>query len=108
MHPKPGRAAGGPTIITTVTNILVGVADFGLDIQQAVNAPRFHHQWVPDRIMLERNRFSPDTVKLLEQRGHAISYGGVGDGECIQIDLETGMRLGASDGRNESGRAVGY
>ena len=99
---------GGPTIITTVTNILVGVADFGLDIQQAVNAPRFHHQWVPDRIMLERNRFSPDTVKLLEQRGHAISYGGVGDGECIQIDLETGMRLGASDGRNESGRAVGY
>ncbi len=99
---------GGPTIITTVTNILVGVADFGLDIQQAVNAPRFHHQWVPDRIMLERNRFSPDTVKLLEQRGHSIMYGGVGDGECIQIDLETGMRLGASDGRNESGRAVGY
>ncbi|MBB6095575.1 gamma-glutamyltranspeptidase/glutathione hydrolase [Povalibacter uvarum] len=99
---------GGPTIITTVTNILVGVADFGLDIQQAVNAPRFHHQWVPDRIMLERNRFSPDTIKLLEGRGHAISFGGVGDGECIQIDLATGMRLGASDGRNESGKAVGY
>ncbi len=99
---------GGPTIITTVTNILVGVADFGLDIQQAVNAPRFHHQWVPDRIMLERNRFSPDTIKLLEGLGHAISFGGVGDGECIQIDLATGMRLGASDGRNESGKAVGY
>jgi gamma-glutamyltranspeptidase/glutathione hydrolase len=99
---------GGPTIITTVANILIGVADFGLDIQQAVNAPRFHHQWVPDRIQMERGRFSPDTIKLLESRGHAINYGLGGDGECIQIDLETGQRLGASDGRNESGKAVGY
>ncbi|HMN46276.1 MAG TPA: gamma-glutamyltransferase [Povalibacter sp.] len=99
---------GGPTIITTVANILIGVADFGLDIQQAVNAPRFHHQWVPDRIIMERNRFSPDTIRLLEQRGHAVSFGLGGDGECIQIDLETGLRLGASDGRNDSGRAVGY
>ncbi|GFE82970.1 gamma-glutamyltransferase [Steroidobacter agaridevorans] len=99
---------GGPTIITTVANILIGVADFGLDIQQAVNAPRFHHQWLPDRIIMERNRFSPDTVKLLEARGHTVSFGLGGDGECIQIDLATGQRLGASDGRNERGRAVGY
>ena len=99
---------GGPTIITTVANILIGVADFGLDIQQAVNAPRFHHQWMPDRIAMERNRFSPDTIKLLEARGHTISFGLGGDGECIQIDLATGMRLGASDGRNDSGKAVGY
>lgn len=99
---------GGPTIITTVANILIGVVDFGLDIQQAVNAPRFHHQWIPDRILMERNRFSPDSVKLLEARGHTIVFGGGGDGECIQIDLQTGMRLGASDARNESGKAVGY
>jgi gamma-glutamyltranspeptidase/glutathione hydrolase len=99
---------GGPTIITTVANILVGVADFGLDIQQAVNAPRFHHQWIPDRIQMERNRFSPDTIKLLEAKGHSIGFGLGGDGECIQIDLATGMRLGASDGRNDSGKAVGY
>jgi gamma-glutamyltranspeptidase/glutathione hydrolase len=99
---------GGPTIITTVANILVGVADFGLDIQQAVNAPRFHNQWIPDRIQMERNRFSPDTIKLLEARGHTIGFGLGGDGECIQIDLATGQRLGASDGRNERGRAVGY
>jgi gamma-glutamyltranspeptidase/glutathione hydrolase len=99
---------GGPTIITTVVNILMGVADFGLDIQQAVNAPRFHHQWIPDGIMLERDRFSPDTVNLLKARGHDIRFGGVGDGECIQIDLATGERLGASDSRNETGRAVGY
>jgi gamma-glutamyltranspeptidase / glutathione hydrolase len=99
---------GGPTIITTVANILIGVVDFGLDIQQAVNAPRFHHQWVPDRLLLERARHSPDTVKLLEERGHSIAFGGGGDGECIQIDLETGWRLGASDFRNDSGKAVGY
>ncbi|HEU4624735.1 MAG TPA: gamma-glutamyltransferase [Steroidobacteraceae bacterium] len=99
---------GGPTIITTVANVLLGVVDFGLDIQQAVNSPRFHHQWLPDRIMLERDRFSPDTVELLKARGHAISWGGIGDAECIQIDLETGERLGASDARNVSGKAVGY
>jgi gamma-glutamyltranspeptidase/glutathione hydrolase len=99
---------GGPTIITTVANILVGVADFGLDIQQAVNAGRFHNQWMPDRLIMERNRFSPDTIKLLEAKGHTVSFGLGGDGECIQIDLASGMRLGASDGRNDSGKAVGY
>lgn len=99
---------GGPTIITTVANILTGVADFGLDIQQAVNAPRFHEQWLPDRIMLERDRFSPDTVALLKERGNDIGYGGIGDGECIEIDLGSGRRLGASDARNETGKAVGY
>jgi gamma-glutamyltranspeptidase/glutathione hydrolase len=99
---------GGPTIITTVANILTGVADYGLDIQQAVNAPRFHEQWLPDRIMMERNRFSPDTVALLKERGNDITFGGVGDGECIEIDLDSGRRLGASDARNETGKAVGY
>ena len=99
---------GGPTIITTVANILIGVVDFGLDIQQAVNAPRFHHQWVPDMIALERDRFSPDVVNLLKARGHEVRFGLGGDGECIQVDLKTGTRLGASDGRNESGKAVGY
>jgi gamma-glutamyltranspeptidase / glutathione hydrolase len=99
---------GGPTIITTVANILTGVADYGLDIQQAVNAPRFHEQWMPDRIMMERNRFSPDTLALLKERGNDINFGGVGDGECIEIDLDSGRRLGASDARNETGRAVGY
>jgi gamma-glutamyltranspeptidase/glutathione hydrolase len=99
---------GGPTIITTVANIIIGVADYGLDIQQAVNSPRFHNQWMPDRVSMERNRFSPDTIKLLEAKGHTISFGLGGDGECIQIDLASGMRLGASDGRNDSGKAVGY
>ena len=99
---------GGPTIITTVANILINVEDYGLDIQQAVNAPRFHEQWLPDRIMLERNRFSPDTVKLLQEHGNNTSWGGIGDGECIEIDLESGRRLGATDARNANGKAVGY
>lgn len=99
---------GGPTIITTVANIILNVEDYGLDIQQAVNAPRFHEQWMPDRIMLERNRFSPDTVNLLEEHGNKTFWGGIGDGECIEIDLDSGRRLGASDMRNANGKAVGY
>ena len=99
---------GGPTIITTVANIILGVEDYGLDIQQAVNAARFHEQWMPDRIMLERNRFSPDTVSRLEEHGNKTFWGGIGDGECIEVDLDTGRRLGASDMRNANGKAVGY
>ena len=99
---------GGPTIITTVANILLGVEDYGLDIQEAVDAPRFHEQWMPDRIFMERNRFSPDTVRLLQDEGYQVGYGDRGDGECIEIDLAPGERLGASDFRNETGRAVGY
>jgi gamma-glutamyltranspeptidase/glutathione hydrolase len=98
---------GGPTIITTVANMLMGVTDFGLDIQEAVNAPRFHHQWLPDEIYVE-NRISPDTLALLRGRGHKIEIEhSWGDGECIAIDPKTGERLGASDGRN-NGKAVGY
>lgn len=99
---------GGPTIVTTVANILIDAEDYGLDIQEAVDAPRFHHQWMPDRLLLERNRFSPDTVHLLEGAGYSVAWGGVGDGESIEIDPRTGERLGASDFRNETGKAVGY
>src|SRR5262249_52628301 len=99
---------GGPRIITTVANILMGVVDYGLDIQQAVNAPRFHHQWEPDVIFIEGIGISPDTIKLLEARGHKIRLQGYwSDGECIAVDPKTGDLLGAPDGRN-GGKAVGY
>ncbi|MBZ5532167.1 MAG: gamma-glutamyltransferase [Acidobacteriia bacterium] len=99
---------GGPRIISTVANILMGVADFGLDIQQAVNAPRFHHQWMPDAIVLERNGISPDTLRMLESRGHKIKLEGYwSDGECIAVDPKSGDLLGAPDGRN-GGKAVGF
>lgn len=106
---------GGPRIITTVANILIGVVDFGMNIQEAVNAPRFHHQWLPDVVRVEQ-WFSPDTVKRLEQMGHKVEFGihesekwepDWSDGECVEIDLETGERLGGSDQRN-NGKAVGY
>jgi gamma-glutamyltranspeptidase / glutathione hydrolase len=101
---------GGPRIITIVANILIGVIDFSLDIQEAVNAPRFHHQWLPDEIVVE-DRLSPDTMNVLRSKGHKLridySWGDWGDGECIMIDPKTGERLGASDGRN-NGKAVGY
>jgi gamma-glutamyltranspeptidase/glutathione hydrolase len=98
---------GGPRIITTVANILLGVVDFGLNLQEAVNAPRFHHQWLPDTLRLERE-FSPDTLRLLQNMGHEIVQKDYwGDGECILIDPQTGERQGASDGRN-NGKALGY
>ena len=99
---------GGPRIITTVANILMGVVDYGLDVEQAVNAPRFHHQWQPDEIDIERNGISPDTIRLLQARGHKVKEQGYwSDGECIAVDPKTGDLLGAPDGRN-GGKAIGY
>ena len=100
-------AEGGPTIITTVANVLLGVMDLGIDIQEAVNAPRFHHQWLPDAIDVE-DRLSPDTMNLLRSKGHTLNEKRFwGDAECIMVNPKTGERLGASDGRN-NGKAVGY
>lgn len=100
---------GGPTIITTVANVLMGVLDYGLNIQQAVNAPRFHDQWMPDEIRMEATGFSPDTIGILEHMGHKIKMadGYWGDAECIAVDDKSGELLGASDGR-DGGKAVGY
>src|SRR5271165_6425374 len=100
---------GGPRIITIVANILIGVVDYGLNIQEAVNAERFHEQWLPDQIYMEKYGLSPDTVSALEHMGHKIKSDREfwGDAECIAIDEKTGERLGASDGRN-NGRAVGF
>ena len=106
---------GGARIITTVANILMGVVDYGMNIQEAVNAPRFHNQWMPDMLNVEQ-WFSPDAVSLLQQMGHKVEIGETvagewlpywSDGECIAIDLKTNERLGASDVRN-NGKPVGY
>jgi len=98
---------GGPRIITTVANILMGVVDYGMNIQEAVNAPRFHHQWLPDVVSVEQG-FSSATVKVLERVGHEVKpEDSWSDGECIMIDPRTGDRLGASDKRN-NGKAVGF
>ncbi|MGA8437290.1 MAG: gamma-glutamyltransferase [Candidatus Sulfotelmatobacter sp.] len=106
---------GSSKIITTVANVLMGVVDYGMNIQEAVDAPRFHNQWLPDVLNLEQ-WFSPDTVRVLEKMGYNVEFG-LHDGEdaspywseaeCIAIDSKTGDRLGASDYRT-NGRAVGY
>ena len=106
---------GSSKIITTVANVLMGAVDYGMNIQEAVNAPRFHQQWLPDVVNVEK-WFSPDTLSALRKMGYKIQIGlGEGgtspywsDAECIAIDDKTGVRLGATDGRNSTGKAVGY
>jgi gamma-glutamyltranspeptidase/glutathione hydrolase len=99
---------GGPTIISTVANVLIHVVDFGEDIQRAVNAPRFHHQWTPDELRVEASQLPPETLERLEKMGHKIQRADPwGDAECVAIDWKSGERLGASDPRN-GGSAVGW
>ena len=67
---------GGRTIINTVLETIVDVVDFGMNAQEAVDAPRFHHQWLPDRLDYEKYGLSPDTTAELERRGHTLRVGG--------------------------------
>jgi len=106
---------GSSKIISTVANVLMAVVDYGMNIQEAVNAPRFHNQWMPDVLYVEQ-WFSPDTVNLLQHMGYKVEIGlhyGTyfapywSDAECIAVDAKTGERMGASDGRG-NGKAVGY
>lgn len=106
---------GSSKIISTVANVLMGVVDYGMNIQEAVNAPRFHNQWLPDVVNVEK-WFSPDTVNALQKMGYSVQTGLYrgdthaywSDAECIAVDEKTGERLGATDGRNSNGKAVGY
>jgi gamma-glutamyltranspeptidase/glutathione hydrolase len=98
---------GGPTIITTVANALMGVVDYGMNIQQAVDAPRYHNQWLPDQTMVEA-AFPEDQKAALEKMGHQLKQRGRwGDAECIAVNPLTGERMGASDPRN-NGKAIGF
>jgi gamma-glutamyltranspeptidase/glutathione hydrolase len=98
-------APGGSRIITGVTQVVLHVLDFGMTVQEAVDQPRFHHQWKPDKLFLEKG-FSPDTKRLLEQQGHVLeeTYG-VGSVEAILVD--GGWLQGAQNGRS-AGKAAGY
>ena len=106
---------GGPTIINTVLQVIVNVIDFGMDIQAAIDAPRVHHQWMPDHIYWEEFGMNPDTRERLERMGHAFrgiagasrSPSEIGDAHGVMIDPATGMRMGASDPRL-GGVAAGY
>ena len=99
---------GGPRIISTVFQVLLNVIDHNMGIQQAVDAPRIHHQSWPDEILAEPAALSSTVESDLRKKGHCISYRDrIGDAQAILIDPETGMRLGAPDPRHE-GSAKGY
>jgi gamma-glutamyltranspeptidase/glutathione hydrolase len=100
---------GGARIITTVANIFLSAAEGGLNIQEAVDAPRFHHQYQPDKLYLEPG-FSSDTIAGLKAMGYDLSMSGRhwSNGECIAIDPKTGELLGGQDHRSHYGKAAGY
>jgi len=89
--------------------VITDVIDFDMNIQQAIDAPRLHHQWLPDELVGEPYGFSGDTQRALSARGHTLGkqkY--LGDAEGIMIEEKTGMRLGATDPRRSDGAAIGY
>jgi len=96
---------GGPTIINTVLEVMVNVLDFGMNVQDAVNWPRFHHQWMPDELRVEPG-ISPDTVALLEKDGYIVKRV-TSQGECAAIRWNNGWLEGAPDPRSE-GTAEGH
>jgi gamma-glutamyltranspeptidase/glutathione hydrolase len=111
---KDGKVAfavgspGGPTIINTVLQVILNRIDFGMDMQAAISAPRFHHQWMPDVIYWETHDLQADTRKALEAMGHKFREipgmsrtvpGTIGDAHGVAIDPVNGMRMGASDPR---------
>src|ERR1700730_8860905 len=98
---------GGPTIISATLLSVINWMRLGLDAQAAINAPRFHHQWLPDQIFLEQS--FPDTLEqALEARGFAVKRRGhIALANAIGIDAKSGERLGAADPRDK-GAAVGY
>ena len=100
-------ARGGPRIITSVLQAVINVIDHDMNIQQAIDAPRIHHQWFPDQILFEPLGMSSDTQKVLQKLGHKFgnqTY--IASMTAIMID-EKGVRLGAIDSRSD-GEAIGY
>lgn len=112
LNGKPFLAIGSPggrTIINTVLQVILNVIDHGMDVAEAVEAPRIHHQWLPDRTRLEQWGLSPDTIRLYRLMGHETwTYSVQGSAHGILIDPSDGIRYGAADSRAFDARAVGY
>ena len=98
---------GGSTIITTVAQMILLLRDFGMELEKAVAWPRFHHQWIPDRIDHEEHCFSPDTRRLLDAKGYQLNVReDIGDVHAIRVH-EDGTLVGAADPRG-IGAARGF
>jgi len=99
---------GGRTIINTTLQLILNLVEFGMDIQEAVAAPRIHHQWLPDRIRVESDGILAEVHSQLEQMGHIVQVGGrQGSANSIGVDLTTGERIGAPDPRSPDSGARG-
>lgn len=100
---------GGPQIITTVLQIVLNMIENRMNVQEAVDAPRFHHQWLPDKIAFEKRAFQTDVIERLSSIGHTLDETGsiMGSVQAIFFDTKHGLLLGASDPRGY-GEAVGY
>ena len=100
---------GGRTIINTVLQVILNVIDHGMNIAQAVEAPRIHHQWLPDVTSFETPGISPDTWRLYEMMGHSVrTRRSQGSAMGILIDHQAGLLYGASDSRAFDGKATGH
>ena len=108
---------GGSRIITAVLQTIMNVIDFGMNIQEAVDAPRFHHQWFPDQISAEKRSLSDDTTKLLSEWGYRVVFTGQSNHMAaiyvhLDKDKNKGFLLkrfnGSNDSRSRSGLALGY
>ncbi|HMY76592.1 MAG TPA: gamma-glutamyltransferase, partial [Blastocatellia bacterium] len=108
---------GGPTIINTVLLTITNVIDHRMNIQQAIDAPRIHHQWLPDQIRFEPASLASEVLRKLQDMGHKfaekqgfqsiLDSTTMGDCQGIMIEAGTGIRLGGSDSRR-GGKSVGY
>jgi len=96
---------GGRTIINTVFTVVLNVTEFGMNVREAVDAPRMHHQWLPDTVTIERAGAAEDLVAKLRALGHTVREGGAqGDANSILVDAG-GTAWGAADTRSADGKA---
>jgi gamma-glutamyltranspeptidase/glutathione hydrolase len=97
---------GGSRIITIVTEIILDIVDFGMNLAEATEAVRIHHQWLPDELQVERG-LTPDTIRLLEALGHKVAVHDAW-GSAQSIFRENGVLMGAADTRQRGTLATGY
>ncbi|MBD8872980.1 gamma-glutamyltransferase [Rhodanobacter sp. DHB23] len=109
---KPFMITGSPgsaTIISTTTESILNVIDFGMNLQQAIDAPRMHHQWFPDVVYVEPGLITPQAQKTMESQGYTFkTRHSIGADEAIMVDPGTGLLEGANDPRRPAGLAAGY